>query len=282
MKKKYSCWKNLLNDIKGSLNLNKQYLKTIIHKKFSYSILYFLKFIYLLGIVSFIFFIFVNKSVNKPKEINSLFNNLNSLPKGLVITIKNNLLSTNQNMPIFLWTSKDKNGQLFAVIYETANWQKIKEYDSLILLTSKNIVFKNKPITKSLVIPYNSKYSQITKKDLINFVNVVKKIFPYIIFFSIFILIFFAPIGIFIGYLIYIFFISLIVHFAFKLFSTKQTYIKTFQISVHSSTLPIILNGFFLNSKTLISNQLAEKLFFILLCLSISFSVYQIFVLKEK
>ena len=283
MKKVKNQLTEFIENFKKSFIINKKYLKSIVKKPISYSVKYFFIFIFFLNIIFLSFFIIKINFLNEYKLFQSLVKSVEELPNNLIITIRNNFLSTNQNMPVFLWSDFNKNKRLLMVLDETAQEENIKDYNSFVLFTSKNVVFSSDlKFKKFSIIPYKIDYLKITKKNIIDFVTSFRRVLPLIITLFLLIIIIFVPIGIFIGYIIYIALTSLFVHLIFKLFSSKHKYTKTFQLSLHSSTLPIIINYLILNTIVITTHTYLNKIFFILLFIFAWISVYSVYPFKKR
>ena len=283
MKKVKNQLTEFIENFKKSSIINKKYLKSIIKKPVSYSVKYFFIFVFFLNLIFLSFFIIKINFLNEYKLFQSLVKSVEELPNNLIITIRNNFLSTNQNMPVFLWSDFNKNKRLLMVLDETAQEENIKDYNSFVLFTSKNVVFSSDlKFKKFSIIPYKIDYLKITKKNIIDFVTSFRRVLPLIITLFLLIIIIFVPIGIFIGYIIYIALTSLFVHLIFKLFSSKHKYTKTFQLSLHSSTLPIIINYLILNTIVITTHAYLNKIFFILLFIFAWISVYSVYPFKKR
>lgn len=236
----------------NSLLPQDRYYQKIVHSKFNYSLKYYLSF---LSLINFVYItILVTAYLSPFKIINTVFdikNRLQTYPPGLSMTLRNGNLTTTLDSPYFVWS--DKRSNLFLVVDEFSAPQKIKEYQSQVMLTGKEIVFyDNKQIT---TYPYNNSLkidvNQTSVQKLGRSLNIFLVTYPYL-FFVLFIL----------GYLIFNL-ISLGINFAmiavasllvltiYKLLKKKFAFHKVLhikkiiQIGLHAITLPIILDYIF-------------------------------------
>lgn len=230
----------------NSLYPNKKFYKEILKKKFSYSILYFISFIFLLNFAMFIVFLFkINIGLNF-NNLKSFLNSFDRLPDNLIVNIENGFLSTNANRPIFIWSTIGPSKKLIAVIDESATSEEIKQFNASVLFTSTNIVInqlKNKGIIN---LPYTKSGVKITKDMIVNFKQTLINIFPIILGIIAFYMLVLTPLFTLIFLLIFLSFISLIIYLIFKLRAKKLIFKKTLQISFHATTLPIVIYSFLL------------------------------------
>ncbi len=189
---------------------------------------------------------------NSPKKIinnlNIFVNSLQKYPSDLIITVKNGLAFTNYNYPYFLWIDYHDKKKLLFVVDESASAEKIEIYNSLLLLTAKDLVFNIKPKDKKesyLKISLNHLSSLIIDKEYVNNLsntfnsNFIKNfyliyfLFSFIflsfsIVFSILITLFYLLLACFANFLLYKVVINKKVHFK-----------KIFQIGLHAITFPL-------------------------------------------
>jgi len=236
----------------NSLLPQDRYYQKIVHSKFSYSLKYY--FVYL-SLINFIFIIVLMLIYFPPlKVIGTIFDvksKLISYPETLSISLKNGALSTTLDHPYFVRSNQQKN--LFLVVDEFAAPAKIKDYQSQVMLTGKEIVFNGKKGITSYAYDSRLKFDvnrdSVQKMDQV--INVFLVSFPYIFF-----------VGIIFGYLFYnllslslnfllIVVASLTVLTVYKLLKKKFAFHKVLhlkkitQIGLHAITLPIMLDYIF-------------------------------------
>jgi len=235
-----------LHIFSNSLIPNGPYYKKILKTRFFFSLKYF---VFLTVILNF--FLILNLLNRYPlKKISHWLNQinigLNQFPKDLNIFIQNGVLTSTYNRPYFVW-AKDTNDKikLILVIDESASFEKINQYQSLLLLTKNDLIIKiNREIKKIPLSSFNS--ITINQQYLTNLnKNVLQlKKSLYLVYSLIFLLlIVFIPLFSFVINLFYLFLGSLIVFLLLKIKPEKKYHFKkVFQISFHASTLPLILN----------------------------------------
>jgi len=248
----------------NSLIPSKEFYKTIPKKKFSYSILYFLSFIFLLNFAMFIIFIF---------KINTSFR-IDKLPDNLIVNIENGFLSTNSNRPVLIWSTIGPSKRLIAVIDETATSEKIKQYNATVLFTSTNFVINHWKDKEIINLPYTKSDTKITKDMVINFKQTLINILPLILGFIAFYMLVLTPIFTIVFLLIFLSLMSLTSYFIFKLWTKKITLKKTFQISLHAVTLPIIIYSFLLILNNPLVNSINSLIFLLLSLGFVTISLY--------
>ena len=253
-----------------SLIPNSKFYKTILKKNFNFSLLYFFIFIFILNLLMFsLIAIKINSDLNL-KNFKQAINTLDSLPKNLIININRGYLSTNQTMPLLFWR---ENRKLIAVIDETATNEKINQYKANILLTSANIVI-NDGSKSYIAMPYTKSDIKITKEDITNFKSMIFKIIPLIIALASFYFIILNPFLITIFITIFLIVLSLVAFLIYKSKIKKITFQKTFQISFHAITLPLIIYAVLMSFNNLILNILSSYIFLLLSFAFILISIY--------
>lgn len=226
------------------------YYEELSRTSFSFSLKYF---IFLLFFLNAIFITLIAIRIH-PVKINRLLDSLNAglndYPKNLVLTLKKGILISSFNRPYFLWLDYENKKNLLVVVDENAPVQKINQYKSSILLTSKYLAIKNMRDDNLSVIALNKFSDQTIDSAAVtsiqNNIQKAKSVFMFL-FFSIFIFLLFAlPILSFFLNLFYLLFASLLVLVLFRAFSKKYAgrvkFGKTLQLSLHAITLPLTLD----------------------------------------
>ncbi len=258
------------------------YYEDISKSKFLFSLKYF---IVLLIVLNTLFISTVAIRLH-PAKINRLLESLQSslsqYPQNLSLTLHRGLLISSFNRPYFLWLDYDNKTNLLVVVDENASVDKIKDYNSSLLLTSKYLVIKNmRDENASTVIPLSRFSDQIIDKTAVLGVqsNIQKadKVFP-VLFWSVFVflLIVLPTISFFLN-LFYLIMASLLVIVVLKMFSKKYApyarFGKTLQLSFHAITLPLTLDyGLTLLS---IKSKPSSLLFFFLTAVFVFAAVYE-------
>lgn len=254
----------------NSLIPNNKFYKTILKKKFIQSFLYFFLFLFILNLLMFIVFVIkINNRLNVNTFKQSL-NQLDKLPKNLIININNKHLSTNQDKPVLIWTN---NKNLLGVIDETSSNEKINIYNSRFLLTSTSLVIKQ--MTKEFInIPYSNTNIKITKDNIIKVKSAILNITPYIIGLISFYFIILNPIFLLMFLSIFLLFISFVAFFIYKSKIKKITFLKTFQVSLHAITLPVLIYSLLITFDNLFLFILNPFIFLLLSFAFILISLY--------
>lgn len=100
---------------------------------------------------------------------------LSIFPEELVVKIDRGFLSTNYYKPYFFRLNQ-KRFQPLIVVDETAEADKILEYNSVVLLTATNIVINNKwQLQKPFVFPLTNSLLIINRKTVINNIPIINR-----------------------------------------------------------------------------------------------------------
>ncbi len=223
----------------NSLLPQANYYHKLIKTPFSFSRKYFLTLIFTANFLFVIFFLIRLQQSNYLSLKNTLPDSLEAYPKDLVITVENGMLRTNSERPYLYWLDVGKTKRLIAVVDETATSDEIQAYNSILLFTSTNAVVKNnksfKEITYGKDLKIDRKYVDNLRTDLKNLLamgSVVSLVF----------FIFIAPFVFALFYAVYFFVITLLAFFIFKMFARKVRLSKSFQLSLHATTLPVVID----------------------------------------
>lgn len=255
------------------------YYKKIIKTRFLFSFKYFAVLIFILSGLFFSIFLVKNFIIkNSVLELKkNLIKSLDSYPEELVISIKNNRLTTNLDRPYIFWLKYNNIPHPLLAIDERAPKDKVYQYDSTtILINATGIVKRSNNqvhyypfnIKNDLVI--SKQYVNNLKKLILNFFKFYQVFFPLILFLLfVFIFLFF-----FFKKIIYLLIISFFGFLLIKLFHIKTSYKKIFQISLHSNTLPLVCEFFILSL-----NWLAKSSFCYLFLTLVFFgaAIYEIY-----
>ena len=262
----------------NSIIPNDKYYHKILRVKFSLSLKYLISLVVILNILFVSFYSIKLNPIFITSVLNNLNNSLDKFPKELVITKNQKGLNTTYNRPYFLWLDVKNKTNLLLAIDEKATPEKIKEYSSCLLITSKEIVMKNK-LTGNI-----SEYSlekvqdqKITKSTIAGIQNIINTVIAYlpllfilIVALALIILVFTS----FIIFFIYSLISSTILFFLFKyLFKKRPHYKKALQISFHAITLPLII-GYILIMLN-VGGQVLPYSFFFLVLVFIGAGIYE-------
>jgi len=238
--------KAFLHIFLNSLIPNASYYRKILNTRFFFSFKYFLSLIILLSLV--LIFNLLNK-YSPPKIIHWLTQinkTIDQFPSDLNLFINNGSLITSYNRPYFIWVKDEKSKlRLLLVVDESASLEKINQYQSMALLTKTDLFIKQNnqlkkiPLTAFEKITVNKEKLKLLKEK-ISFIN--KLLYP--LYFGVFILaVLLIPFFSLMINIAYAFFASVIVFVLLKLKPEKKYHLKKiFQISLHASTLPLLID----------------------------------------
>ncbi|HWA52403.1 MAG TPA: DUF1189 family protein [Patescibacteria group bacterium] len=235
-----------------------QYYKEIKKAKFSFSVKYLFFLFYLVSLIGSIVFAGSLGAIVLPKVpgfINTFESKANSLyPTGLVVTIKDGKVSTNEKEPIYIDSLNQfglaKNYAHSLTIDTNASPSDIKNKNTAVLVTADTIVtvdntgtgFQSYPIDKST----NTTINQGEYNKLITQISpYLKYIEPGIIILIILSIVIwpFIAAGLSLaGQLIYLLIFTAIFYLILKLMKKEYTFKKLLQLDMHGSTLPILLS----------------------------------------
>ncbi len=262
------------------------YYPKLLKVPFYFSLQYFTVLVFIL---SFIFVTSISLRLS-PLKINSLLGNLaanlNKYPNDLVININKGTMTTNYDRPYFLWLDSDEadTNHLLLVVDQEATPQKINQYDSAILLTRKNIVFKNTGTADLKIIPMKTVDNDtITKSTVDSVKNTILSInklvlLAYPLLFLVFFL--FLTLVSFFSNVLYVLISAGVVYLFYHFFiqhKSRPKFVKTFQISMHAITLPMVTN-YTLGVFNLKLNQSLSVLYLLLVLLFTAVGVYKAYV----
>jgi hypothetical protein len=166
-------------------------------------------------------------------------------------------------------------------IDERANFENINQYDSIILLAEKGIVFKKDNTLKINQFKLTERII-INKQIVEGFKNVVLlifKLFPVLALFFTILIISVLQIYFSLTKILYLGLISLIIFIMLKISIKKSSYKKVLQISFHSSTIPIVLEFLTLGLGLRIKFPFWYPF---LILIFLSSAVYEVFIYNHK
>lgn len=221
------------------------YYKKIVKTRFLFSLKYFFALILVLNFILISTFIFRNLLLNNNlvEFKTNLIKSLNNYPSDLIITIKNNRLTTNFDRPYIFWLNYKKIPHPLIVIDERATEEKIYHFDSTTILVNSNGLIRR---TGNGLRYYPFKLKNdltIDKQRIENLKNLILRFFVFFQLLIPFILVLlFIVLVVFFSLtkMFYLTIISFVGFWVTKVFHIKTGYKKVFQISLHSNTIPII------------------------------------------
>lgn len=233
--------KTFLQHLSRSLLPQSSHYETFLQNKFASSFVFFLEsqVFFSLLIMLVILMNFNPFTLNTYKK--SIVDSLNTIPAGFEVSIQKDELTSNLFRPFLFWVKFPKEKFLFLVIDENAYPEKIKEYESTILLSKKVVTVKYQQ--RLYTFPYSQFTNDLilTKSDILNLsshsIDQMKLLFIVLVPF----LIVFIPLTLFVTTITYLLLSSVIVYILYRSFHKHYKFIKIFQIGIHSSSLPILI-----------------------------------------
>lgn len=223
-----------------------KYYAKILKTRIVFSLKYFLVLIFLVNFFSILFFLVKNSDLIK---IGSYYKKmamqtLDEYPADLTIRVENGHLMTNYDRPYFMWVKDKGIPHLLLVVDQRATFEKVNQYDALFLLTGEGIASRHDA--------YETRYYRfrptdnfvIDKTTITGFKNQINKIYsllPIIIALGIVALMIIVPVFAILITLTHLLILSLAVFLVSKFFLKGTKFKRVFQISLHSSTIPLIM-----------------------------------------
>ncbi len=233
-----------------------EYYKEISKAKFKFSLKYLFFLFYLLSLIGSLMFSGSIAALILPKVplfINSFESKADSLyPKGLVITIKEGLVATNQKEPYFIDTLDQfglNHGQSHFITIDTnANAGNIKDENTAVLITKDSVVtldsnssYRVYPIDKTINTTINQSLYNKLISQILPYLKYVEPGLVILLVLSILLLPFVSATFLLLSQLIYLLIFSLIFFILVKIMKKTLTFKKLYQLTMHASTLPILL-----------------------------------------
>jgi len=233
--------KTFLQYLSRSLLPQSSHYETFLQNRFATSVVFFLESqVFFSFLITLVILINFNPfTLNTYKK--SIVDSLNTIPANFEVSIRNDELTSNLFRPFLFWVKFPEEKFLFLVIDENAYPEKIKEYESTILLSKKVITVKYQQ--RLYTFPYSQFTNNLilTKSDILNLsshsLDQMKLLFIVLIPF----LVIFIPLTLCFTTTIYLLLSSIMVYIFYRLFHKHYKFIKIFQVGIHSSTLPMLI-----------------------------------------
>lgn len=205
-----------------------------------FSVRYFLTLVFTVNLVFSILFVGKLYNLGFFSLKDSVLQSLEQYPKELVITVRNGILQSTYGRPYFFWLDFNKQKRLLAVVDESASPNKISQYNSVVLLTAKQLVIKTDKGIKE--IPYGNKEIIIKNSNVEQIKNHGGRLFITLGLFLLLFFILIAPFIFSLMYAVYFHILSMFAVFFFKIFAKKVKLSKSFQVGLHAATIPVIID----------------------------------------
>ncbi len=286
--------KTFFHVFQGSLFPQPAYYHKITKASILFSFKYFIVLIFTLNFLFASFFAVKYNPFRVKKFLHSVTAEIASLPEELTVNINDGNLFTNYNHPYFFWLGNNGSKSLLLVVDENAGAEKINIYNTYILVTGREISFKNNLKSDDFkTVPLKSVGKHIFfKKDFEKTANILTTINKFLYFFyllAIPLLFIFLPLLSFLITLFYLTIISLIVYLFFKTYYHKRIHFKkTLQLAFHAVTLPLIIVYLLNIFQPTISTNIKFKFFIpppvaflIVLLIFVFAAVYEAYIAKH-
>lgn len=234
--------KRFLQTFIRSVTLNHDFYNRLLHTHWSSTLNYLLTLAILLQILGGL----INLWHFRPSKFKVLKNQfisvLSVFPEELVIKIDQGFLSTNYYKPYFFRLNQ-KRFQPLVVVDETAEAEKIIDYNSIVLLTASNIVVNNKwQPQRPFIFPLPNTPLQIDHKTIINNVPIINRTLVSIYQLALIYFIVFLPAWLFFQQFMII---SILITGYLFICNLKRKHhwqrSSLYHIAYHASTTPIVL-----------------------------------------
>lgn len=236
--------KTFLHILKNSLIPHHPYYHKLLTTKLAFSVKYFI----VLNLAAYYLFILLFTFKYQPVSFlstltGSFIKSLGSYPSHLVISIKNGNLHTNYDRPYFMWMDYKDSKILLFVIDENAFPEEIKQYNSIALITGKSVAIRDiGNHSYYTVTPLQNLTVTINKEGINQYTGLLQQYIQQILsFLPLFALVLF-PLFIIAINSGMIALASALIFFIFRYRQSQVSYKKAFQLSLHSLTLPLLVN----------------------------------------
>jgi len=256
----------------------KRYYKKLLHTKLGFSLKYYFVLIFIVNSIALILIGFRYKEVI-PSILSikkNIITSVASFPEDLRITITNGELMTTYDRPYFMWYSENGIPHPIIVIDENASLDQIHQYESNVLLTSQAVVVQ----VGDIIYQYrftnrdNFTFSKLTALDLEASIERFFQMLPFIVVALILVLFIVVPIMVFLLQTSFLWLLSAAVFLGTKLIHRRISFEKVFHVSLHSSTVPLMLEYFFFVTGATLVLPFGFTLIYLLF---ITLSLYEIY-----
>lgn len=274
--------KVFFHNFQKSLLPQPAYYRYVARSPFIQTLRYIIVLLFLLNIIIFVLGLYQFNPIKISNSVQTLITSLEKYPSNLVINIHNGSLLTTYNRPFLYWIDFGEKTRLLVVVDETATPEKINEYQSDILITSREFVLHNtQQKSKLLILPLSYLNDQTIRKEsfdpIIFILTKIQGLF-FVLYFLLFIglFVFFFATSVLVTFF-YVFLVHSMVFIIMKLFRHRKIrFKKTYQIALHSVTLPLVVD-YGLNTFSF-RNEYLPLLYLILSTIFIFGGIYEAYV----
>lgn len=233
-----------------------EFYREILKLKFSFSLRYLFFLFYLVSLVTSIVFavsILVLILPKLPQVVSTVYNKAATLyPPGLVVSVKNGVLSTNEKEPYYVDSLSQlglsKGVSHFITIDTNANPSDIKNENTQVLVTrdafvtlDRNNSYQVYPIDTKTNVTIDANFYKKILTQILPYLRYLEPGLIILLILSLLVWPFVAAAFSLLIELIYLFIFSAVFFLVVKLIKKKLTFAKTYQLVMHGATLPILL-----------------------------------------
>ncbi len=236
--------KTFLHTFLYSLIPQADFYSRLRRKPYKTSLIYFFTLVFVVNAFFFGLYAVTHNTFDWIGARSSVKRSLLAYPADLRIHVASSHLTTNYDHPYFVWLTYRSQLYLVAVVDEWAQPEKIKEYNSSLLITSNHLVVRNPKNLKIgytlLPLPDQKTPVTLTRNNLGWLINRVDHSWvPFIITLIVFILVFMPTVEA-LALLALLGILSAISTLILSLKYKKHTFAKTYQLSLHAVSFPLI------------------------------------------
>lgn len=216
------------------------YYPKLLHTRLSFSLKYYLIAISFFACIFTGIVLYQLSPVKITSYKNSVINSLSTFPEEVKIRIKNGVLESNQNKPLFLWVYRG-NQPLFVFMVHTKDIP-TSSYNPLplIFLGSDKVLISYRGNT--VVNSYgNSLNVLITKESVQSLITNVNSFFPFFMFFLYLFLVIVMPLVFIISMTFFILLSSFLVYILLRTFFPHIHLKKCIQAGLHGTHIPFFI-----------------------------------------
>lgn len=234
--------KTFLRDFVNSLIPQPEFYKKILDRRLSDSLKYFIALIFFVNLIFFLV-TFVGIDFKAFTEMkNAVVKSLDQYPQDLKIYVTNGSLMTTYDKPYFLWFDYAGAKNLLLVVDKAATKEDLDKYGSVLLLTNDHLFLNRQKLhVDDDSVPLTHATFAIDKESVSMLSDIIRNYLSHILALVILIAVFVSPIFSAIYMFIIILIVSTLAYILYNLVDKKHNHKATLQLSLHASTVPILV-----------------------------------------
>ncbi len=237
--------KTFFHVLTGSIVPQTSYYAKVLRSRMGFSALFFLAILFFTSL-AILTVVGLRMNGNNPARMQAcIHSSLDRIPDNYILHIREGILSTNQEMPLFVWFSCDDRIQLLAVVDERAGQGEVFSYGAQLLLTGTDAVARYRTYTKSFSFGSYLTNLDLDKKTIVEYADRALEVLGYYVPIVAFSLLLVTPLSVYLLNIFYVLASSLSVYIFYSLFGKKYTFRKILQVGLHSSSLPLLSSVLF-------------------------------------